>query len=187
DMGFIVPARTMQEVQRLIGDRADEVTITVTEPASQVLFKFGDIEIVSQLVQGSFPDYEKLIPATSGTTATMKLQDFLQATRAAAIFARDGSGIVRLIVSPGDDDGSGTVTVASRAEELGDNEGKFEATIDGDEAKVAFDSRYLLDVLGVLGTGTVTLETTTPSSPGVIRATDRDGYTHVVMPMFVQW
>ncbi|MDP6824115.1 MAG: DNA polymerase III subunit beta [Dehalococcoidia bacterium] len=187
DMGFIVPARTMQEVQRLIGDRADDITITVTEPASQVLFKFGDIEIVSQLVQGAFPDYEKLIPASAGTTATVKLQDFLQATRAAAIFARDGSGIVRLIVSPGEDGGPGKVTVDSRAEELGDNKGEFDAEIDGDEAKVAFDSRYLLDVLGVLGNGNVTLETTTPSSPGVIRATDREGYTHVVMPMFVQW
>ena len=187
DMGFIVPAKTMQEVQRLIGDRADDITITVTEPASQVLFKFGDIEIVSQLVQGAFPDYGKLIPASAGTTATVKLQDFLQATRAAAIFARDGSGIVRLIVSPGEDGAPGKVTVESRAEELGDNKGEFDATIDGDEAKVAFDSRYLLDVLGVLGSGTVTLETTTPSSPGVIRATDRAGYTHVVMPMFVQW
>lgn len=187
DMGFIVPAKTMQEVQRLIGDRADDIAITVTEPASQVLFKFGDIEIVSQLVQGAFPDYEKLIPASAGTTATVKLQDFLQATRAAAIFARDGSGIVRLIVTPGEDGAPGKITVASRAEELGDNEGEFEATIVGDEAKVAFDSRYLLDVLGVLGSGTVTLETTTPSSPGVIRATDRKGYTHVVMPMFVQW
>ncbi|MBT4072682.1 MAG: DNA polymerase III subunit beta [Chloroflexi bacterium] len=191
DMGFIVPARTMQEVQRLIGDRASDVTITVTEPASQVLFKISDneyeVEIVSQLVQGAFPDYEKLIPASAGTTATVKLQDFLQATRAASIFARDGSGIVRLIVSPGEDGGPGKVKVESRAEEIGDNEGEFDATIDGDEAKVAFDSRYLLDVLGVLGNGTVTLETTTPSSPGVIRATDRDGYTHVVMPMFVQW
>ena len=187
DMGFIVPAKTMQEVQRLIGDRADDITITVTEPASQVLFKFGDIEIVSQLVQGAFPDYEKLIPASAGTTATVKLQDFLQATRAAAIFARDGSGIVRLIVSPGEDGAKGKVTVDSRAEELGDNEIEFDAAIDGDAAKVAFDSRYLLDVLGVLGNGTVTLETTTPSSPGVIRATDREGYTHVVMPMFVQW
>ena len=187
DMGFIVPARTMQEVQRLIGDRADDITVTVTEPASQVLFKFGDIEIVSQLVQGVFPDYAKLIPASAGTTATVQLQDFLQATRAASIFARDGSGIVRLIVTPGEDGELGKVTVASRAEEVGDNEVEFEATIDGDEAKVAFDGRYLLDVLGVLGSGDVTLETTTPSSPGVIRATDRDGYTHVVMPMFVQW
>ena len=144
DMGFIVPARTMQEVQRLIGDRASDVTITVTEPASQVLFKISDneyeVEIVSQLVQGAFPDYEKLIPASAGTTATVKLQDFLQATRAASIFARDGSGIVRLIVSPGEDGGPGKVKVESRAEEIGDNEGEFDATIDGDEAKVAFDS-----------------------------------------------
>ena len=187
DMGFIVPAKTMQEVQRLIGDRAEDITITVTEPASQVLFKFADIEIVSQLVQGAFPDYEKLIPASAGTTATMEVEAFLQATRAAAVFARDGSGIVRLIVSPGEDGAPGKVTVESSAEEVGGDKGEFDAEIDGDEAKVAFDSRYLLDVLGVLGNGTVTLETTTPSSPGVIRATDREGYTHVVMPMFVQW
>ena len=138
-------------------------------------------------MQGAFPDYEKLIPASAGTTATMEVEAFLQATRAAAVFARDGSGIVRLIVSPGEDGAEGKVTVESSAEEVGGDKGEFDATIDGDEAKVAFDSRYLLDVLGVLGSGTVTLETTTPSSPGVIRATDRAGYTHVVMPMFVQW
>lgn len=187
DMSFIVPARTLQEVNRLIGDQQDDISITVTESGSQVLFELENIEIVSQLVQGTFPDYATLIPATSGTKATVGLHEFLQAARAASIFARDGSGIVRLVITPGEDGGQGQITVSARAEELGENQGEVSAQVEGEESKVAFDSRYLLDVLSVLGVGEVTLETTTPSSPGVVRAPDRPGYTHVVMPMFVQW
>lgn len=187
ELGFIVPARTMREVERLIGDQQEEVAITVTEAASQVLFKLENIEIVSQLIQGAFPDYSKLIPSSSGTTVTVDYQAFMQATRASSIFARGGSGIVRLIVTPGEN-GTGRMTISSRAEELGDNEGEIEAQVEGEEAKVAFDSRYLLDVLGVLGpSGSVLLETTTPSSPGIVRSQEHEKYTHVVMPMFVQW
>lgn len=187
DVGFIVPARTMSEIQRLIGDQDEDVEITIAESATQVLFKLSNAEIVSQLVQGSFPDYEKLIPATSGTEATVSHQDFLQAARAASIFARDGSGIIRLFVSPGENGSPGHIKITSKAEEIGDNEGIIDGQVEGDEAKVAFDARFLLDVLGVLPAGDITLSTSTPSSPGVIRAKSLEGYTHVVMPMFVQW
>jgi DNA polymerase-3 subunit beta len=177
----------MQEVQRLIGDQSDDIEIMISESRSQVLFRLNEIEIVSQLVQGAFPDYAKLIPATSGTEATLDQQSLLQATRAASIFARDGSGIIRLFFTPGEDGAPGSVKIESRAEEIGDNEGVVEASVEGDEAKVAFDSRFLLDVLGVLPSGEVILSTSTPSSPGVLRSSSLEGYTHVVMPMFVQW
>ena len=83
--------------------------------------------------------------------------------------------------------GSGKVTVSSRAEEVGDNTGEIEANVEGEEGKIAFNSRYLSDVLGVLGKDKVALEMTTSSSPGVIKPVDGDNYVHVVMPMFVQW
>jgi DNA polymerase-3 subunit beta len=186
-IGFIVPARTFQEVQRIIGDQSEDVELTVANNRSQVLFRLTNAEVVSQLIQGNFPDYGKLIPATTGTEVTVDLQDFQQAAKAASIFARDGSGIVRLHVTPGEDGAPGKMTVSSRAEELGDNTGEIDAKVTGDAAKVAFDARFLLDVLNVLGKGEVTLGTSTPSSPGVIKSTANPGYTHVVMPMFVQW
>jgi len=183
----IVPARTLNELHRLTGDQDGDVVLTVTEAKSQALFKLENVEIVSQLVQGTFPDYDKLIPASFGTKATVGLPEFRQAARAASIFARDGSGIIRLMVTPGEGDGPGTMTVSSHAEEMGENEGTVEVKVEGDESKVAFNSKFLLDVLAVLGGEEVTLETTTPSSPGVLRSAAHEGYIHVVMPMFVQW
>lgn len=187
EVGFIVPAKTLQELLRLLGDQEDDVEITVSKQRSQALFRLSNTQVVSQLVQGTFPDYAKLIPASSGTEATVDLVDFQQVARAASIFARDGSGIVRLFVAPGENGSPGTLKIESRAEEIGDNEGVIDASVEGEEAKVAFDSRFLLDVLNVISGGEVTLGTTTPSSPGVIRAKSHEGYTHVVMPMFVQW
>ena len=114
----------------------------------------------------------------------MSVQDFLRTTRTAAIFARDGSGIVRLHMQPGS---PGSVQVLARAEEVGENAAELDAQVEGEEAKIAFSSKYLLDVLGVLRQDEVALEVTTPSSPGVFRPVGSDSYVHVVMPMFVQW
>ena len=74
-----------------------------------------------------------------------------------------------------------------KLEEIGDNESEVDVTVDGEESKIAFNSKYLADVLDVIETEEVALETTTPSSPGVLKPIDDDSYVHVVMPMFVQW
>ena len=181
DISFIIPARVLQEVNRLIGGQETTVEFTVTPTTSQALFRLENIEIVSQLIQGTFPNYEQLIPQSHDTRVVVSLQEFLSATKTAAIFARDGSGIIRIETS-GD-----SLTVSSKAEEVGNNEGKVDAAVEGGESKIAFNSKYLIEVLDVLGDGQVALETSTPSSPGVLRSVDKDGYVHVVMPMFVQW
>ena len=186
EIGVIVPARTMSEVERLLGDGTDSIEFTVTEAKSQALFRLENIEVVTQLVQGTFPDYEKLIPTSHGTRVTIDLAEFQRAARAASIFARDGSGIIRLIMDPGEE-GKGTAQVVSRAEEVGDNKATMEVDLEGDASKVAFNSKFLQDVLNVMRGNSVVLETSTPSSPGVFRSPMHDGYVHVVMPMFVQW
>jgi DNA polymerase-3 subunit beta len=183
----IMPARTMAELNRLMSDGEEKVDITVNPNKSQMLFRLKDLELVSQLVQGTFPQHSQLIPQSYKTKAVVDVAEFLRATKTASIFARDGSGIVRVIVSGGGDLGPGTMTISARSEELGENEGKIDATVEGPEAKIAFNGRYLTDVLGVLREPRVALETTGPSSPGVIRPIGSDNYIHVVMPMFVQW
>src|SRR5512136_1806798 len=143
--------------------------------------------MVSQLIQGNFPDWSRLIPQSYETRAVIDVTEFQRATRMASVFARDGSGIVRLIVTPGAEVTAGKMAVSARAEEIGDNVGEIDAMVDGNAAKIAFNARYLSDVLAVLKQKQVALETTTPSSPGVIRPVGIDNYVHVVMPMFVQW
>ncbi len=183
----IIPARALNELGRFLADNEEPVEITVNQQKSQVLFKLKNIEMVSQLIQGTFPNYAQLIPASYETRSVVDVSEFLRATRMSSIFARDGSGIVRLVMTPGGEATPGKMAVMARAEEVGDNEGEIDAMIDGNASKIAFNARYLTDVLGVIRQKEVALETTTPSSPGVIRPAGTSNYVHVVMPMFVQW
>ena len=183
----IIPARTLAELSRLAAEQEEAVELTVNPDKSQALFKLHDIELVSQLVQGTFPQYSQLIPQSSSTKAVVDIAEFLRATKTATIFARDGSGIVRLMIAPGGDLTPGKMTVSARSEEVGDDVGEIDAIVDGEEAKIAFNGKYLVEVLGVLRESKVALEMTTPSSPGVLRPEGADNYIHVVMPMFVQW
>ena len=170
DADFIVPARSLLDIGRSLSGTADPVEFMVTPTKGQALFKFGDVEFVTQLVQGTFPNYSQLIPDRFETRAVADLPGFLGATRTASILARDGAGIVRLQVTKGEEDEPGKLSIVSTAEEVGENRGEIDAQIEGDEAKIAFNSTYLLEVLQVLeGTDSVALEVTTPSSPGVIR------------------
>ena len=183
----IIPARTLAELNRLMADEEETIEIMVNPDKGQALFRLKNTELVSQLVQGTFPNYAQLIPQSYTTRAVVGVSDFLRATRTASIFARDGSGIVRLVVAPGSELTPGKMTISARSEELGDDVGEIDAIIEGEEAKIAFNGKYLADVLGVLHEAQVALETTNPSSPGVIRPVGVDNYVHVIMPMFVQW
>lgn len=192
DLDLIVPARALREVGRLIGDSAAPVELRVNEEKTRVEFTLTDVELSAQLIQGTFPNYTQLIPTEFSTATEVPVGDFTRGTRIAAIFARDGSGIVRLQVNPDDPDSEeGELLISARADEVGDNEDTIPVRVKGEAAKIAFNSRYLADVLGALDPdGTVRMETTSPSSQGVFRPVDENGkddYVHVVMPMFVQW
>jgi DNA polymerase-3 subunit beta len=183
----IIPARTLIELNRLMADEEEAVEITLNPGKSQVLFRLKNTELVSQLVQGTFPKYTQLIPQSYNTRVMVDVAQFLRATKAASIFARDGSGVVRLVMAPGGELAPGKLTISARSEEIGDDVGEIDAIVEGEEAKIAFNGKYLADVLSVLHETQVALETTNPSSPGVIRPVGVDNYIHIVMPMFVQW
>ncbi|UCH52003.1 MAG: DNA polymerase III subunit beta [Chloroflexota bacterium] len=183
----IIPARTLAELNRLVAEQEEPVEIVVNPSKSQALFRLKDIELVSQLVQGTFPNYTQLIPQSYNTRLIVSVDEFLRATKTASIFARDGSGIVRLVATLGAAKKAGKLTVSARSEEIGDDVGEIDATVEGEESKIAFNGKYLTEVLSVLHETLVALETTNPSSPGVIRPVGSDNYLHVVMPMFVQW
>jgi len=187
DVNIIIPARSLKELDRLLKDQEDAVELTINPQRSQVLFRLKNVEIVSQLIQGTFPDYNQLIPRSYTTRVVVNVAEFLRATRSASVFARDGSGIVRLLMTQGREISRGKVAITARAEEVGDNLGEIEAIIEGNEAKIAFNSKYLMDVFEVLKDEQVSLEITNPSSPGVFRPIGDADWVQVIMPMFVQW
>ena len=186
DREAIVPARALNELARLLPEVDEQISVTFNPASTQVLFDLGHATLIAQLIQGTFPNYEQLIPSSHATSTEVSVGEFMREARIASIFARDGSGIVRLIASPGEDS-TGRLTVTARAEEVGNNEGEIDALVEGEEARIAFNSRYLIEVLGALDTERVAIETSSPSSPGVLRPVGNDDYVHVVMPMFVQW
>jgi len=184
----IIPARALREIERLLGEDDEPVEMAINAARSQVLFRLKTVEVVATLIQGTFPNYSQLIPQSYASRAEIDMKQFLQETRIAAIFARDGAGIVRLQIEPGEGEKAvGKLTISARAEEIGDHRGDMDVKLEGEASKIAFNSRYLQDVLSVLETQQVVLETTNPSSPGVIRPLGDERYVHVVMPMFVQW
>jgi len=192
---IIIPGRSLNELGRLLADQEEPVQIAISANKSQILFRLNvtlgetkaRVELVSQLLQGTFPNYRQLIPQTYSTRAVASTTDFLRATRTAAIFARDGSGIVRLQVTPGAQDQEGKIRISARSGQVGDNVGEIDAAVEGEASKIAFNGRYVTDVLGVISETQIALETTTPSSPGVIHPIGSDRYMHIIMPMFVQW
>src|SRR5690606_14795104 len=96
-------------------------------------FDVGHARLIANLIQGTFPNYDQLIPSTSGTSTEVNVSDFMRETRIASIFARDGSGIVRIISTPGEGNDPGRLMITARAEEVGDNEGVLDALVNGQE------------------------------------------------------
>jgi len=184
-ISVIIPAKALQEVARVSGDQEDPIEIAVTENKSQVLFRLTNTEIVSQLIDGQFPDFTRIIPEARATRTTVTTFEFQNAVKAASVFARESMNTVRLLIAPANELGGGKMTITATSAESGDNIGDIDATVDGEPVEIAFNARYLTDVLNILRAPQVTLETSSGSSPGVIKVVGRDDFTHVIMPMHV--
>ena len=184
---FILPSRALQEINRIIVDQDEPITFSVTPSKNQAMFKLSNVEIVTQLVQGTFPNYSQLIPESYQTRTEVPVEEFQRAAKTASVFARDGSGILRLHINSPDNENPEKLLILSRSEEVGENESQLEAKVEGEDSKIAFNSKYLTDVLSIIKEEKIVIETTNPSSPGVLKPLGKENYIHVVMPMFVQW
>lgn len=184
-ISVIIPARSLQELRRISGDEEKPVEMLVAANRNQVFFHLTDIDLVSQLIEGSFPDYKQIIPTTYNTKTVANTAEFLAAVRMAFIFARESANIVRVQMAPDDDGGSGRLIISATSSEHGDNVGELDATIEGPPTEIAFNARYLIDALNVVDTAQVLLETRDPTSPGVMRPVGGGDFVHIIMPMHI--
>ncbi len=183
---FIVPARALSELARIIGDAEDQVSLTVTPGGSQVLFHTGTTELVSRLIDGRFPDFERIIPTSYVTRTILDTQELTKAVKLASFFATASQNIVKLTIEPGGAMGPGRLVISANAAEVGDNTGELDAMVHGDGGQIALNVKYLSDALGAIKTAQIALETQTPQSPGVFRPVGQDGYIHIIMPMSIR-
>ncbi|NLX43869.1 MAG: DNA polymerase III subunit beta, partial [Chloroflexi bacterium] len=182
-LSVIIPARALQEIRRISAE--DEVQVRVSPNRNQVFFHLDSVDVVSQLVEGVFPDYKQIIPQSYNTRTVVSTGEFLKAVRIAAIFARDAANICQLHVAPNGNGGYGRLIVSATSAEHGDNVSELDATIEGPPIDIAFNARYLQEALAVIDTSEVALETRDPSSPGVIKPVGGGDFTHIIMPMQV--
>ncbi len=179
ETSVVVPARSYTELARVLADTDDPVEIILSAQKNQVLFHVDGVDLVSRLIDGQFPNYQQVLPASHATRVELDREDLLKAVRLAAYIASASANIVKLQVAP---DGAPQVTVAAAAD-VGDHVGVVDATIEGDGTTIAFNARYLGDVLQNVDADRFAIELNGPLSPGVFRPADGRDYTHVVMPV----
>jgi DNA polymerase-3 subunit beta len=184
-VSVIIPARALTELGRVSGDQESPVIINITPSKSQVLFHLDNIDLVSQLIDGNFPDYAQIIPKKKETHTVVGATELLKACKAANVFARESADIVKLTIEPGSEIVPGHVTVQATSAETGDNVGEMDATVEGAAIQIAFNVKYLIDFLSVANAAQVALETSTPSSPGKFTPVGDDTFLCVVMPMHI--
>ena len=180
----VIPARALIELARIAGDGKDPIRMALMPQSGRVVFRTNDTELVSQLIEGQFPDYEQIIPRSYQTRTTLSTPAFLKACKQAEIFAREGSLIARLNITPGESEMvPGVVEIFGQSEETGSSQTVVDASIEGPPILIAFNVRYLREALDVIKTSNVALETTTDTSPGVLRPVGDNNFVHVIMPM----
>ncbi len=180
----IIPARALAELARIISTD-DPVFMSLPPGRGQVIFHHGNVELVSQLIEGNYPDYNNIIPKSYSTRTVMSTADFRKACKTSDIFAREASHTARLKIKPGGELAPGQVAISATAAETGDNVAELDASIEGNAMEIAFNVKYLVDVLNVIDTPNVALETASPTSPGVIKPVGREDLLCVIMPMHV--
>lgn len=183
---LIIPARSYRELARIIGDADGAIRLAVTPNRSQVLARVGDTEWVSRLIDGTFPDVKQIVPKDLATRVDIGRESLLNAVRRASYFARENNDVVFLTVQPGEDDlAPGNVEVSANAADRGNSQSFVDASVTGNEIRVAFNSHYLTDVLSVLRTGQVMLGLNGANAAGIVRGSGNDDCTHVIMPMVI--
>jgi len=177
EVSAIIPTQTLQEVMRNITEESNEIDILFDE--TQVRFRINDAEIISRLIDGNFPDYRQLIPASSETTVTLDKSDFVRITKIAGLFARESGGSVTITA----DKDKKSLSVHSIASQLGENTSEASAQVTKN-GQITLNSRYLSEALSVIEGDTVEFSFSGKIAPCVIKSTEPStDYYHIIMPL----
>ncbi|OIO08249.1 DNA polymerase III subunit beta [Candidatus Falkowbacteria bacterium CG1_02_41_21] len=181
----IIPARTLQELIRVLSgfkddDRlegAGEIKICLSD--NQVLFIFGSTELVSRLINGSYPDYQQIIPLNYKTRVLINKNELMRAIKASAIFSKAGVNDVALDFRAE----TGKITISSASSQVGESSVELNSEIEGDNNEIIINYRYFLDGLNNISSDMVKLDLVNSGTPCVLRPEKSDDYLYIVMPI----
>ena len=169
---FIVPLKAVEELTKMLGSEGE---VKVFLAKNQVAFDVEDTRLMSRLIDGAFPDYERVIPETSQEKISIPRQEFASLARMASLITSDRAGMIRLRFE------KEKLTVTSHAPEIGEARADMPIDFKGKEVEVGFNPAFVRDVLSSMDEDEITIELTDSLSPGVIRG--EGTFIHVIMPM----
>lgn len=178
----IIPARALTELARIAENGDENIHMITPEGRGQVIFHLKNVELVSQLIEGNFPDYNAIIPHAFKTHSVVVKEAFLKSCKQAEVIARDSNYVIRLDITPHGTE-PGEIKISALSEETGSSDIQVDANIDGPELAIAFNVRFLREVLDVIKSSKVSLDTNANNTPALIKPLGDEGYTHVIMPM----
>ncbi|MBL7078516.1 DNA polymerase III subunit beta [Candidatus Shapirobacteria bacterium] len=174
---FLLPARSLSEVARLMA--GDLLKVGLTKDENQVVFGFEQVQISSRLLEGEFPEYEKIIPTAVKTKVWVDKNDLHSAIKAASVFAREAANIVILDISKKE------IVIKADAPQMGENQSSVPVKVEGEPLKIAFNFKFLLDFINAVSSeeNNLILELTEPLSPALFKVEGDDSWLHVIMPV----
>ncbi|NMB46899.1 MAG: DNA polymerase III subunit beta [Firmicutes bacterium] len=176
NFSLILPARTCTELQRILPSDSESM-VELALMGNQAVFKLEDIVLVSRLLEGQYPDYNRVIPASTETEVIVSCQELSAALERANLMSKKAPAIVTFDVQ------EGILRLESRDVELGESEESLSIEQNGPMVKSAFQARFLLDMLKTIGTDQAKIGVSSGLNPGTIRPADSDDYIYVVMPV----
>lgn len=173
----ILPVKTLAEILRILPDDADEAELFLEE--TQFALRAGEVEIVSRVIEGQYPDYQQIIPKESTTEATFSRQDFINNVKAASLFCKPGVNDLTLEIQPG----GKRITFRAANAQVGEQTSEIAAAVRGKDVTLVFNYRYLLDGLANFPDDEISLSANDQKNPGLFKTKGRDDYLYLVMPI----
>lgn len=179
DLACIIPARTMMELAKILGKAMDkEIKVVVSK--NQILFSVGEIELISRLIEGKFPDYEKIIPSEKKTTFEVSVEDLSLVLKRVSLFARENNNSVKLTAT-----NDGKLLISSEETKVGEEKADVLIKIEGENNKISLNAQYLLDMLTYVNDDKILFVMNDAASPALIKPLKRDNYSYIIMPLKV--
>jgi len=178
-LSWVIPARVFREITSLKED-VEEVGMYLSSATNQVIFELSETLLIGRTIEAEFPNYEKIIPSDFSTRAFIDREEMLKAVKLCAIFARESANIINLSLR------KDKIIVSSQSPSVGENSVEVESELSGEENEIAFNARYLLEVLSNLEEKELWFEMTGPLNPGVFKIKDNLSFLHLIMPIRVQ-
>ena len=176
EIKLLVPATSMHELQRVLDEHIEIVNVVMDE--QQAMFKVGDTELVSRLINSNYPSYRAIIPKEQAINAVVKRSDLLNITKVSSLFARETAGSITIEV----DEDQKNINIRALASQLGENSSMADAKVTG-SGSVTLNSKFLIDALNAMSGEDVEFSFNSKIEPVLIKDPKNKDYIHVIMPL----